>query len=307
MAKRKTILVIIDPTSKAQPALQRARWLARTEKLAVELFVCEYDQALAGDRFFDTNALKKARAAHMDRLRKRLERLAEPLRAERLSVSVDVAWDRPLDAALLRKIERSRPWIVLKDTHYHPAIRRSIFSNTDWNLIRGSSVPLWLVKPHEDSAIKSVLAAVDPLHERDKPAKLDRQIVKTAKALADAAGASFRMVHAFDPAPLYAASADLMSFPLESVAVLVDALRKRHVTALKKLAVRHRIETANTHLIDGEARDVLVGACKDFHADLVVIGAVARRALKRLALGSTAERVLDFLPCDLLILKPGPR
>ena len=198
MAKRKTILAIIDPTSKAQPALKRAEWLAKTQKLAIELFICEYDQALAGDRFFDTSALKKARAGLMDRLRARLEALAEPLRAQGLRVSVDAAWDRPLHTALLRKIERSQPWIVLKDTHYHPAIRRSIFSNTDWNLIRGCGAPLWLVKPHEDSAIKSILAAVDPLHERDKPARLDNKIIRTARALADAAGAKLRIVHAFD-------------------------------------------------------------------------------------------------------------
>ena len=78
MARRNTILVIIDPTSKAQPALKRAEWLAKTRKLALEIFACEYDQALAGDRFFDTSALKKARAGLMDRLRARLERLAEP-------------------------------------------------------------------------------------------------------------------------------------------------------------------------------------------------------------------------------------
>ena len=42
----------------------------------------------------------------------------------------------------------------------------------------------------------------------------------------------------------------------------------------------------------------------DIGADLVVMGAVSRSGLKRLALGSTAERVLDFLPCDVLVVKP---
>jgi universal stress protein E len=31
---------------------------------------------------------------------------------------------------------------------------------------------------------------------------------------------------------------------------------------------------------------------------------VSRRGLDRVFLGSTAERVLDRLPCDLLIIKP---
>jgi universal stress protein E len=307
MAKQRTILAIIDPTSKEQPALKRAEWLARTQGLALELFICEYDQALAGDVFFDTDALKMARAGLMKRHHARLERLAEAMRAKSLRVSVDVAWDRPLHKALLRKIERTRPSIVFKDTHYHPAISRAIFTNTDWNLIRGSSAPLWLVKPHKDGAIRSVLAAVDPLHERDKPARLDHKIVKTAKSLAGAAEARLGIVHAFDPAPVYAMSTDLMSLPVaQPIAEHVDALRKQHAKGLKKLARRHKIADADTHLIEGEARQVLVAACKEFQADLVVIGAVARGAMGRLMLGSTAERVLDFLPCDLLIIKPDP-
>jgi universal stress protein E len=38
-------------------------------------------------------------------------------------------------------------------------------------------------------------------------------------------------------------------------------------------------------------------------ADLLVMGAVSRSAVQRLLLGSTAELVLDFVPCDLLIVK----
>ena len=34
------------------------------------------------------------------------------------------------------------------------------------------------------------------------------------------------------------------------------------------------------------------------------MGVVARSGLKRLLIGNTAERVLDHLPCDLLVIKP---
>jgi universal stress protein E len=70
------------------------------------------------------------------------------------------------------------------------------------------------------------------------------------------------------------------------------------------LTRKHGIAAEHAHLLDGETREVLVGAVEQLDADLVVIGAVSRGALKRFALGSTAERVLDFLPCDLLIVKP---
>ena len=39
-------------------------------------------------------------------------------------------------------------------------------------------------------------------------------------------------------------------------------------------------------------------------ASVVVMGAVSRSALTRLFIGHTAERVIDALKCDVLIVKP---
>jgi universal stress protein E len=40
-------------------------------------------------------------------------------------------------------------------------------------------------------------------------------------------------------------------------------------------------------------------------AAIIAMGVVARPALKRLLIGSTAERVLDRLSCDVLVVKTG--
>jgi universal stress protein E len=36
----------------------------------------------------------------------------------------------------------------------------------------------------------------------------------------------------------------------------------------------------------------------------MIMGAISRSGLQRAFIGSTAERVLDRLPCDALIVKP---
>jgi universal stress protein E len=305
MAQSNSILVIIDPTTKEQPALARAGWLAEKLGSDLELFICDYDQYLAGERFFDTKALEKARAGLLERHQKRLEKYAEPIRERGVTVTTDVAWDHPLHEAILRKIERSKPRLVVKDTHFHSAIRRSLFSNTDWNVIRDCTTLLWLVKPHTDPAVKKLIAAVDPLHERDKPARLDHKILETAESIRSAIDGELDVVHSFDPAPVYAVSTDAMSFPItEPINETVSELRSQHLEAMGELLKQHSVEPDNAHLIDGETREVLVGAVDELEADVVVLGAVSRSAIKRLALGSTAERVLDFVPCDLLIVKP---
>ena len=52
-------------------------------------------------------------------------------------------------------------------------------------------------------------------------------------------------------------------------------------------------------------RQCLESAVQQQDADFLVMGAVARRGVKKLLLGSTAARVLDRLPCDLVIIKPA--
>jgi len=307
MKDLKSILVIVDPTAKEHPVIARAGWLAEKTGAAVELFICEYDQYLAGERFFDSASLEKARSGLMQRTVQRLKKLAQPLLDRGLDAAVDAVWDHPLHEGIVRKVTRAKPDLVLKDTHYHQLIRRSLFSNTDWNLIRDCRAPLMLVKPATRPQIETIIAAVDPVHERDKPAELDHDIIGTAERLAGSTGAAVHVVHAFDPAPAYAVSADAMSFPIaEPINELMQGLKRKHEQAMSDLLSRYSIPQERVHLGEGDTRDVLTTKIEELDADLIVMGAVSRSALQRLLLGSTAERVLDHVPCDLLIVKPAP-
>src|SRR5262245_31035529 len=152
MAKPQRILVVIDPTANAQPALERAVWLAKRLPAQLELLINDYDPVLsqAGThaRGLNAEAAAKARAARLDSQLARLRALAAPLQASGLDVSVDARWDHPLDEAIVRKATESRADIVIKDTHYHSALKRSLFTNTDWGLIRNCPARLLLVKAH---------------------------------------------------------------------------------------------------------------------------------------------------------------
>ena len=130
------ILSVIDPTADEQPAFERAAWLATKLDAKLELFICDYDQYLAGERFFDSEALAKARKSLIDKHARKLSRLAKSSAAAKLEINVDARWDYPLDEGIIRKVLESGADLVVKDTHYHPVIKRSIFSNTDWELIR---------------------------------------------------------------------------------------------------------------------------------------------------------------------------
>jgi len=295
MAKNKrVVLVVVDPTANTHPSIERAAWLARHEPADLELFISDY-----------APQANEMRATMVDRHRSRLEQLAEPLRAERLTVGVDARWDYPLHDSIVRKAVDSGADLVIKDTHYHSVLKRSIFSNTDWSLIRNCGATLWLVKPRAAGQRPCFVAAVDPLHERDKPAELDNRILTTARALGTAFNGEVHVFHAFDVAAAIAVSTDAMSMPIAlPLNELTDAMRAEHAEAVARLCKRHGVPPERTHVHQGGTRQLLLTLTEQLRADAVVMGAVSRSGLKGLFLGNTAEDVLDRLPCDLIIVKP---
>ena len=305
MSSHKRVLVVVDPTASFHPSIERAAWLARQTAARLELFVSDYSAQLGDKRAHDA-AATEARAAVLERHRKRLEQLAEPLRSGGLAVEIDARWDYPLHDSIVRKAQDSAADFVLKDTHYHSVLKRSIFSNTDWNLIRNCAGTLWLVKPRPPGQRPCFVAAVDPLHERDKPADLDNRIVATAKELAGALGGEVHAFHAFDVTTGIAMSTDALTMPIAlPINELAEALRAEHTEAVERLCTEHGIPPERTHVHQGGTRDGLLALTDQLRADAVVMGALSRSGLKGLFLGNTAEDVLDRLHCDLIIVKPA--
>lgn len=310
MSQNGHILAIIDPTATEHPVLDRAALLAARLNRPLELFICDYDQYLAGERFFDSESLAKARDSLIENHEKNLEKLAADVKTREsgagLEITVDACWDHPLYEGIVRKVQRATPAFVVKDTHFHTVLKRTIFSNTDWNLIRDCPAPLWLVKPHEIAAAPRIIAAVDPVHERDKPAELDHMILTHARELATALGGEAHVLHAFDPSPAYAASADSMAFPIATpIREMLDSLKQSHETAVNELVSGYDMDASRVHIIEGDTRSALNRLTEEIEADIVIMGAVARGTLQRLVLGSTAEQVLDHVTCDVVVLKPS--
>ncbi len=302
MTHFRNLLVVVDPTASAHPSIERATWLARQCSAKVELFISDYSPQLADTR---SAATAESRAAVLDRHRRRLEQLAEPLRTAALTVEIDARWDYPLHDSIVRKAADSGADLVIKDTHYHSALQRSIFSNTDWSLIRACAATLWLVKPRAPGEHPCFVAAVDPLHERDKPASLDRRILATATDLATALSGEVHVFHAFDVSAALAISTDSMTMPIAlPINDFAEAMRVEHADAVAALCKTHGIPRERTHVHQGGTRELLMALTEQLRADAVVMGAISRSGLKGLFLGNTAEDVLDRLQCDLVIVKP---
>lgn len=305
MHKISQILCVIDPTTDAQPAMHRAAWLAKTSGAELEMLVCYYNEYLSGDRLFDSPSLEKARGEVIAGHEKHLETMAEPLRTAGIIVRTKAVWDHPLYEGIVRRAAEIGADVVFKDTHHHSAVARALFTNTDWNLIRTCPVPLWLVKPGDLAEKPVFLAAIDPLNEHDKPAALDDEILVISKTLAENSGGEVRAFHSYDPRIAVAtATANAyipVSLPFDEIE---EQMREQHEKRFSEVTGFHGIDDERSHLIAGLTHEELPALSRDVKADVVVMGAVSRNKWKRLFIGATAERTLEHLACDLLIVKP---
>ena len=129
------------------------------------------------------------------------------------------------------------------------------------------------------------------------------EVVRTALALARAAGAEVDLVHALGPLPHFLGEepVDPAELREEALARHREALR-RHAEEAGAPAVPVRYE-----VLEGPPARALVQAARDGNADLIVVGAKVPGKAFRERLGSTADRVVRTAPCPILVVRPALR
>ncbi|HUO79142.1 MAG TPA: universal stress protein [Steroidobacteraceae bacterium] len=308
MTALKKLLVIVDPTIEDSAAVRKAARLARAASAAVELHICDFAPELDAARFLDAPTLSVAVAPVAARHQVHLDRLASALRADGIAVTTSVEFANPLHEGILRRVAALGPDLVVKDSHYHGALKRALLSHADWHLIRDCPVPLLLTKQLAWHEPARVAAAVDPNHPGDVGASIDHALIDEAEALARVLGTRPWVLHVFSTLNLISVEPGVAALPLGTDLAAVEVLRTLHRTQLEGLAARHGIAASETRLIDGIVTYALPDFAADGGLDVLAIGAIARSRLHDRFIGSTADRVLDRIACDLLIVKPpAPR
>lgn len=77
---------------------------------------------------------------------------------------------------------------------------------------------------------------------------------------------------------------------------------QRYLDLACKEAARQQV-TPQCQTHKGDPFEEIVAAAKDLHADLIIMGHTGRRGTSRVLIGSVTERVLDYAPCPVLVMK----
>lgn len=300
----KQILVIVDPTASEHPAIAKAALLAEKCQARIELFVC--DTKAAYEMRLAAHARARPGQPFPINIKTLLEALAAPLRGRGLDVTTECDRAEPLHVGLIDRTRHTRADLVVKDTHHHSLAQRTFLTNTDWQLIRGCPVSLLLTKNTRWASVPRIFAAVDPGHVNDKPKMLDHRIVEHAAFLAQRLEGELHVVHVYLPMAIVAATTPA-SPPLAAAVrpedLAVEESNRRKL--LSALLSKYNLGPERVHLDLGGPAQALPRVAASLHADVLTMGAIARSGLRRIFIGSTAEDVLERLPCDALIVKPA--
>jgi universal stress protein E len=301
---RRILVAVKNPSAAALPAVNKAAQLAKALGADLTLFQALSTPLNLSDdlppRQMVLGSLENyTRSAH----EACLKGLALRLRRRGIRVSVSAEWDHPADDAILREAARVRADLIVVEAHPRHHGASSFLRLTDWELLRRSPVPLLLVKRPGPYRRPSVLAALDPDHTFDKPVSLDAEILAVGATIASALSGSLHAVHAYAPVM----PADTTQGVI-SAAKLAATQTQAAAHARQKLARATRgsgIPKSRRHVSGRHVPDAIEEVATEIRSSIVVLGAVARSGLKRLLIGNTAERVLDHLSSDVLLVKPG--
>jgi universal stress protein E len=302
---RNILVAIGDLRRSPRKELRKAGSLARAARAKVELFhaIDEPDPERSYPESATLQEVETLRAAIAEKYQRQLERLARDPALRGVTVRCTASWDYPPQDAVIRRALATSSGLVIAAARGHRLGARMLLRNTDWELIRHCPVPLLLVKSPRPYRRPLVLAAVDPFHRHARPANLDVRLLQTGSALARLLHGSVQIFHAYMPLvsvePMAMPAAPLMMPPE------IEQAHTGQVTrVIGKLADKAGIARSRCHIRMGEVADQLSDFTRRSGTAIVIMGAVSRSAIVRLFIGNAAERALDRLSCDVLVVKP---
>ena len=303
---RRILVAVKDTQHLPRNVLRKAAVLARASGATIELYHAMLDQlpSLIGTG----PQYEKLERAYVRRLaarrHKRLARLARRAPLRGLTVQCTAAWDFPAHEAIIRRALATRADLVIATVPQRGHGTRWLLAHTDWELIRHCPVPLLLVKSRRTYRRPVLLAGVDPFHAHAKPSNLDARLLQFGGEMSRRLRGSLHVFHAYMPlialVPIAGPGGPVMALPPEAE----EEHRIQITHAVERLAQRAAVPRRRCHVEMGLVASELQSVVARTRADIVVMGAVSRSAVKRIIVGNTAERVLDGLRCDVLIVKP---
>jgi len=307
MKRFRNILYVADPVVELGEAFERA--VALSENTGARLTIVEVNEPIPS--FVTRKTPYNLREIVTKHRKSELKKICESV-GRRIKIEAKLL-EGKFFLEIVREVLRNGRDLVIKPAEGGSVIGR-LFGSNDMHLLRKCPCPVWLIKPAEDRSYRIIMAAVD-FNEDDESEvteALNRQILELAMSLAHSENSKLHVCHAWYP-PYVDMMENKPGISDKEVKAYVEEEYAHHQQRLDQLMGQAKKWTGeeiyksvrpNMHLSKGGARNVIPELARGLHADLVVMGTVARTGISGLLIGNTAESILDQLDCSVLAVKP---
>lgn len=233
--------------------------------------------------------------------------LCDALKIDRdsLKIEVELAVDSKLSVWIIQQVLREGYDLLVKEAE--PSEQSRGFKALDMALLRKCPCPVWLCRPIDKSRGDIQIAvAIDPESEEQAATDLSKRMLVLSRALADSCSKKLHILSCWD----YIYEDFLRHTPWskandETIKASVENARNTHHRALNALIKEAGIGgDYQIHHLRGAPEQRLPQFIAEKEIDILVMGTVARTGIAGMAIGNTAEGVLQALDSSLLALKP---
>ena len=293
------IMVVIDanedfsnaPDGLAIELRKALRFIKDKHAAEIKLLSVGYEKYLHHSFYslgYDYSAMRKE---YCDRLSASMQGMVDQLTEQGYKISSEVGWAHPRYEKIVEEAQEFNADLLIQHCRAYAKIEHHHLTNDSWQLVRHCPLPLLLVKDKNWADPIVMMAAVDPMHSHHKPDSLDAKIVDAASSVAAQIGGEFHVVHAYAEAARPFAAA--------------GKIKEQHEKALNEFLSGYDFDQEHVHLIDETPVFALQHYSESLNSDICVMGAISRSRMSESLVGSTAEKVLDYIKTDVLILKPS--
>lgn len=288
------ILAVITDWDDAQAVMTRAAHLARQFHTSLEVLRPVHSPLSELNKYVGFGEVSNLRDSIMAEEEERVSALcadcslAEP-------VIGHVQWCEQVHEAVVEKAERYGAGLIVMMASHHSLLSTLVHTPDDWHLFRDAPCPvLSMVK--ERKPVTEVVTAIDALDSSEAHRQLSARVIDRARALAKAEGVPLGVLSVVpDPALMYAG---LVNAPMSGdfLEQTMDKARENLHALLEHLGVEaDRIEVKGGRVEDVVTREGESGG-------LLVIGSAANKGVKGFLIGNTAERILQHMQSDMLVV-----
>jgi nucleotide-binding universal stress UspA family protein len=287
MIRRIVIGVDLEP-----PSVRAARWAAHVFGEEAEVLLVHCLSTRPAPPFLEDLVApleERVEAAH-DEVRVRLDRLAESLRARR--VSVEIRRGRPAEVLAAAATDRESDLVVVGEQGRRPALRGSLGSSAS-QLPSICPVPVLIKRHLPERRPKRILAAVDHSGGGDA-------VLRWAGRLLDAPRGPVQLIVHMSMEPEWSSERRQPEQPGRTKA---DQNRLRLAREwLADRAASAGLSGATIDVSSGDPRYEILAVQRRHAVDLVIVGRRGGGEASSPVIGSVAEAVLQSASCSVLVL-----